>query len=66
MPAINPVNRHEERNIKGSAGELDPTVPTPAYLLDREDATSAKALSSQIKNKSTEFLSAFGIRAVLT
>ncbi|KAK2069683.1 hypothetical protein P8C59_004237 [Phyllachora maydis] len=55
------IKQHEERNIKGSAGELDPTVPTPAYLLDREDATSAKALSSQIKNKRAEKAAKFSV-----
>ncbi|ORY62237.1 ribosomal protein S8e/ribosomal biogenesis NSA2 [Pseudomassariella vexata] len=44
------IKQHEERNIK-SATDKDPTTPLPNYLLDRKNPTTAKALSSAIKNK---------------
>lgn len=44
------LRAHEERNVKG-AEEKDSSTPMPAYLLDRTNPTTAKALSSAIKNK---------------
>lgn len=38
------IKQHEERNVKGAPEEKDPSNPVPAYLLDRSNPTSAKAL----------------------
>lgn len=38
------IKQHEERNVKGAADEKEPANPVPAYLLDRANPTSAKAL----------------------
>jgi ribosome biogenesis protein NSA2 len=55
------IKAHEERNVKGAAAEKDPANPVPAYLLDRSQATSAKALSTQIKNKRAEKAAKFAV-----
>lgn len=55
------IKAHEERNVKGAAPENDPANPVPAYLLDRKDATSAKAISSAIKNKRAEKAARFAV-----
>lgn len=44
------LKAHEERDVK-SAGEKDPSAPLPNYLLDRSNPSTAKAISSSIKNK---------------
>jgi len=38
------IKQHEERNVKGAGDEKEPSNPVPAYLLDRANPTSAKAL----------------------
>ncbi|KAK7908034.1 Ribosomal protein S8e/ribosomal biogenesis NSA2 [Apiospora marii] len=44
------LKAHEERDVK-SAGEKDPSAPLPNYLLDRSNPSTAKALSTSIKQK---------------
>ncbi|KAL1879130.1 hypothetical protein VTK73DRAFT_7249 [Phialemonium thermophilum] len=55
------IKAHEERNVKGSAAEKEPSNPLPSYLLDRASATNAKALSTQIKNKRAEKAAKFSV-----
>lgn len=55
------IKAHEERNVKSAAPENDPSNPVPAYLLDRNNPTSAKALSSSIKNKRSEKAARFAV-----
>ena len=55
------IKQHEERNVKGAAQEKEPTNPVPAYLLDRANPTTAKALSSQIKSKRAEKAARFSV-----
>ncbi|KAK3949380.1 ribosomal protein S8e [Pseudoneurospora amorphoporcata] len=55
------IKQHEERNVKGTPEEKDPSNPVPAYLLDRSNPTSAKALSSQIKSKRAEKAARFSV-----
>ncbi|KAI0099079.1 ribosome biogenesis protein nsa2 [Nemania sp. FL0031] len=43
----------EEKNVQ-SAGDKDPSQPLPSYLLDRNNPTQAKSLSSAIKNRRAE------------
>ncbi|KAI1847351.1 hypothetical protein JX265_013796 [Neoarthrinium moseri] len=54
------IKQHEERNVK-SAAEQDPSTPLPNYLLDRSNPTSAKALSSAIKNKRADKAARFAV-----
>jgi ribosome biogenesis protein NSA2 len=54
------IKAHEERNVK-SAGEKDPSTPLPNYLLDRTNPTTAKALSSAIKNKRADKAARFAV-----
>jgi hypothetical protein len=55
------IKQHEERNVKGAPAEKEPTEAIPAYLLDRANPTTAKALSSQIKNKRAEKAARFSV-----
>ncbi len=55
------IKQHEERNVKGAPAEKEPSDPIPAYLLDRANPTTAKALSSQIKNKRAEKAARFSV-----
>lgn len=55
------IKAHEERNVKSAAPDQDPANPVPAYLLDRSNPTSAKALSSAIKNKRAEKAARFAV-----
>lgn len=55
------IKAHEERNVKAAASDADPANPVPAYLLDRKSPTSAKALSSAIKNKRAEKAARFAV-----
>lgn len=50
----------EERNVK-TADEKEPSTPMPAYLLDRTNPTTAKALSSAIKNKRADKAARFSV-----
>ena len=54
------IKQHEERDVKSSAPQPT-TVPQPEYLLDRSNATSAKAISSQIKQKRAEKAARFSV-----
>ncbi|KAG5940169.1 Ribosome biogenesis protein [Claviceps sorghi] len=54
------IKAHEERNIK-TADEKEPSTPMPSYLLDRTNPSSAKALSSAIKNKRAEKAAKFAV-----
>lgn len=47
------IKAHEERNVKTN-NEKEPSEPMPAYLLDRNNPETAKAISTQIKNKRAE------------
>jgi len=55
------IKQHEERNVKGRPAEKEPSDPIPSYLLDRANPTTAKALSSQIKNKRAEKAARFSV-----
>lgn len=55
------IRAHEERNVKSAPGDKEPANPIPAYLLDRSNPTSAKALSSAIKNKRSEKAARFAV-----
>jgi ribosome biogenesis protein NSA2 len=55
------IKQHEERNVKGKPAEKEPSEAVPAYLLDRANPTSAKALSSQIKSKRAEKAARFSV-----
>ncbi|ROW00405.1 hypothetical protein VMCG_07314 [Cytospora schulzeri] len=55
------IKAHEERNVKSAAPDKEPANPVPAYLLDRNNPTSAKALSSSIKNKRSEKAARFAV-----
>lgn len=51
----------EERNVK-SDGPSEPSyTPMPQYLLDRSQATNAKALSSAVKNRRAEKAAKFAV-----
>ncbi|ETS87334.1 Ribosome biogenesis protein nsa2 [Pestalotiopsis fici W106-1] len=54
------IKAHEERNVK-SAAEQDHSTPLPQYLLDRSNPTSAKALSSAIKNRRNDKAARFAV-----
>lgn len=54
------IRAHEERNVK-TADEKEPSTPMPAYLLDRTNPTTAKALSSAIKNKRADKAARFAV-----
>jgi ribosome biogenesis protein NSA2 len=54
------IRQHEERDVKSSAPQPS-TVPQPEYLLDRSNATNAKAISSQIKQKRAEKAARFSV-----
>lgn len=47
------IKAQEERNVKSSS-ESQPQNPVPHYLLDRSNATNAKALSSAVKDRRNE------------
>jgi ribosome biogenesis protein NSA2 len=55
------IRAHEERNVK-SAGPSEPSsIPEPEFLFERTQPTSAKALSSAIKNKRNEKAARFSV-----
>lgn len=55
------IRQKEESSVK-SAGPAEPsTTPLPQYLLDRSQPTSAKALSSAVKNKRNEKVAKFSV-----
>jgi ribosome biogenesis protein NSA2 len=54
------IKAHEERNVK-TADEKEPSTPMPSYLLDRTNPSTAKALSSAIKNKRSEKAAKFSV-----
>ncbi|KAH6660288.1 ribosomal protein S8e/ribosomal biogenesis NSA2 [Truncatella angustata] len=54
------IKAHEERNVK-STSEKDPDTALPTYLLDRSNPTSAKALSSAIKNRRADKSARFAV-----
>ncbi|KAG7077485.1 Ribosome biogenesis protein nsa2 [Colletotrichum scovillei] len=54
------IKAHEERNVKTN-DEKEPSEPMPAYLLDRNNPSNAKAISSQIKNKRAEKAARFQV-----
>jgi ribosome biogenesis protein NSA2 len=54
------IRAHQERNVK-TADEKEPSTPMPAYLLDRTNPTTAKALSSAIKNKRADKAARFAV-----
>jgi len=55
------IKAQEERDVKGSAPQEPSSTPLPNYLLDRSNATNAKALSSAIKNKRAEKAAKFSV-----
>ncbi|KAK7951441.1 ribosomal protein S8e [Apiospora aurea] len=54
------LKAHEERDVK-SAGDKDPSAPLPNYLLDRSNPSTAKALSTAIKNKRKDAAARFAV-----
>lgn len=48
------IKAQEERNVKSTAPAENPANPIPQYLLDRNNTSNAKALSSAIKSKRAE------------
>jgi len=55
------IRAHEEKKVKSSAPNEPSTTAMPEYLLDRSQATNAKALSSAIKNKRAEKAAKFSV-----
>ena len=55
------IKAQEERNVKSSAPDSEPSRPLPNTLLDRNNETNAKALSSAIKNKRAEKAAKFAV-----
>lgn len=55
------IKAQEEKNVKSSAPEEPSKTPLPQYLLDRSQATNAKALSSAIKDKRNEKAAKFAV-----
>lgn len=55
------IKAQEEKNVKSSAPEEPSKTPLPQYLLDRSEATNAKALSSAIKDKRNEKAAKFAV-----
>ena len=55
------IKAHEERDVKSAAPNEPSSNPLPQYLLDRSQATNAKALSSAIKNKRAEKAAKFSV-----
>jgi ribosome biogenesis protein NSA2 len=55
------IKAHEERNLKSSAPAEPSSTPVPQYLLDRSQPTTAKALSTAIKNKRNEKAAKFSV-----
>lgn len=54
------IKAQEERNVKSSSEEQSKT-PVPHYLLDRSNATNAKALSSAVKDRRNEKAAKFSV-----
>jgi len=55
------IKEQEEKNVKSSAPDEPSKTPLPQYLLDRSQATNAKALSSAIKDKRNEKAAKFAV-----
>jgi ribosome biogenesis protein NSA2 len=55
------IKAHEERDVKSAKPNEPSSTPLPSYLLDRSQATNAKALSSAIKNKRAEKAAKFAV-----
>jgi ribosome biogenesis protein NSA2 len=55
------IKSHEERSVKSSPPNEPSSTPLPGYLLDRSNPTSAKALSSAIKQKRAEKAARFSV-----
>lgn len=55
------IKQHEQKNIKNDGPSEPSANPLPAYLLDRTQPTSAKALSTQIKQKRAEKAAKFSV-----
>ncbi|GMF80343.1 unnamed protein product [Aspergillus oryzae] len=55
------IKAQEEKNVKSSAPDEPSKTPLPQYLLDRSQATNAKALSSAIKDKRKEQAAKFAV-----
>lgn len=55
------IRAQEEKNVKSSAPDEPSKTPLPNYLLDRSQATNAKALSSAIKDKRAEKAAKFSV-----
>jgi ribosome biogenesis protein NSA2 len=55
------LKAHDERNVKSAEDAAPSSTPLPQYLLDRSNETSAKALSSSIKQKRAEKAARFAV-----
>jgi len=55
------IRQHEQRNVKTDGPSEPSSNPLPAYLLDRTQPNTAKALSSQIKQKRAEKAAKFSV-----
>ncbi|KAJ5396536.1 Ribosome biogenesis protein nsa2 [Penicillium cosmopolitanum] len=58
------IKEQEEKNVKSSAPDEPSKTPLPQYLLDRSQATNAKALSSAIKDKRNEKAAKFAVKGI--
>ncbi|PLB47160.1 TGF beta-inducible nuclear protein 1 [Aspergillus steynii IBT 23096] len=55
------IKAQEEKNVKSNTEAADLSSAVPHYLLDRSEATNAKALSSAIKDKRNEKAAKFAV-----
>jgi ribosome biogenesis protein NSA2 len=55
------LKAHEQKSVKSSAPSEPSSQPLPAYLLDREQPNTAKALSTAIKQKRQEKAAKFSV-----
>lgn len=55
------IRTHEEKTVKSAAPAEPSSTPKPEYLLERNQPTAAKALSSAIKNKRNEKAARFSV-----
>ncbi|KAH8820094.1 TGF beta-inducible nuclear protein-like protein 1 [Xylogone sp. PMI_703] len=55
------IKAHESRNVQSATPNEPSSTPLPQYLLDRSHPTTAKAISSAIKNKRNEKAAKFSV-----
>ncbi len=55
------LKAHEERDVKQTSTQEDPSTALPTYLLDREKQKDAKALSSALKERRKDKAARFAV-----